>query len=157
MKKLLLFLLLVSAISCKKDIIYEVDDVSVNQPGGDKSNVKTTAEFISIAYADLYSTTIPTDSLLNISVAYEAFGDKKLIEDMIIRHFLNSPSIQLPSESTMRADVGTFVNDAIQKLYNRKADAFEKFYISDIINKNSIVKPAMVYYALMTADEYRYY
>ena len=149
------FMLLIA--SCKKDYIYTVNDVTATQPGEGKTNVKTTTEFISIAYADLYSSSIPTDSLVGISTAYEAFGDKKLIEDMIVRHFLHSPAIQLPTDASMRTNVGQFVEDAILKFYNRKPDAFEKFFISDIIKKNTAITPAMVYYALMTSDEYRYY
>src|SRR5258706_10395954 len=76
--------------SCKKDknYVYEVKDVVVKQPGSDKSHVKTTTEFISIVYSDLFNATVPTDTLVVIQTAYDAFGDKKLIEDMIVRHFL---------------------------------------------------------------------
>src|SRR5690349_17959928 len=69
-----------STSSCKKDTkyIYDVKDVSVKQPGSNKTRVKTTTEFISIAYSDLFNTTIPQDALTLIQQTYDAFGDKKL-------------------------------------------------------------------------------
>ena len=143
--------------SCKKDYVYEVNNVDVQQPGTEKSRVKTTVESISIAYSDLFNTTVPTDTLLSIQTAYDAFGDKKLIEDMIVRHFLNSSAIQIPSSTSMRADLPAFTERTIQKLFNRKADAMEKYFISNIISGDTSITPALVYYAMMTSDEYRYY
>jgi hypothetical protein len=144
-------------ISCKKDYVYEVTDVTVSQSGGSKDNVKTTTEFISIVYSDLFNTTVPTDTLVFVRQAYDAFGDKKLIEDRIVRHFLNSPSVQIPSDATMRANIPLFVDETIQKFFNRKPDAFEKYFISDVIESNATITPMVVYYACMTSNEYRYY
>ena len=143
--------------SCKKEYVYEVNDVRVTQPGGAKDNVKTTTEFISIVYSDLFSTNIPTVTLLYVQQSYEAFGDKKLIEDRIVRHFLNSPSVQIPADAAMRANIPLFVDETIQKFFNRKPDAFENYFISDIISSNTSITPMMVYYACMTSNEYRYY
>ena len=143
--------------SCKKDYVYEVNDVEVSQPGGDKDNVKTTLEFVSIVYSDLFNSSIPTDTLLDVQQAYDAFGDKKLIEDRIVRHFLNSPYLQIPSDSVMRINIPLFVDETIEKFFNRKPDSFENYFISDIIEHNSGITPLMVYYACMTSNEYRYY
>lgn len=145
--------------SCKKDTnyVYEVDDVTVAQTGGEKGNVKTTTEFISIVYSDLFNTNIPTGILVNLQKSYEAFGDKKLIEDRIVRHFLDSSAVQIPSDATMRANVPQFVDETIVKFFNRNPDAFEKYFISNIIQSNTDITPMMVYYACLTSDEYRYY
>jgi hypothetical protein len=156
------FLFIFGAIvSCKKDYTrqdtYDNGDVTVQQAGGDKSRVKTTTEFISIAYSDLFSTPITTANLLEIQQAYDAFGDKKLIEDMIVRHFLTSTSLQIPTNTAMRADIPKFTEDAIEKLFNRKPDALEKYFIGDIIQKDTSISPTLIYYAIMTSDEYRYY
>ena len=159
MKNSLVVLLLLTflASSCKKEYVYEIDDVTVSQSGGEKDNVKTTTEFISIVYSDLFSTNIPTNTLVNLRRAYDSFGDKKMIEDRIVRHFLDSSAVQIPSDATMRANIPQFVNDAILKFFNRSPDAFEKYFISDIIQSNTDITPVMVYYACLTSDEYRYY
>lgn len=158
-KQLLCCVLLFAGIisGCKKDYVYELNDVTVTQPGGSKENVKTTTEFISIVYSDLFNANVPTDTLLYVKASYDAFGDKKLIEDRIVRHFLNSPHAQIPADATMRANIPLFVDETIQKFFNRKPDAFEKYFISDIIEKSTDITPMMVYYACMTSNEYRYY
>jgi hypothetical protein len=154
-----MFLLFVAFSSCKKETtyIYHVNDEHVQQPGGDKENVKSTTEFISIAYSDLFNTTIPNDTLVALDAAYTSFGDKKLIEDMIIRHFLNSPNVQLPSDSVMNANVPQFVSETYRKFLNRDPNEFEKYFITNIIQGNTNVTPVLVYYAMMTSNEYRYY
>jgi hypothetical protein len=144
--------------SCKKDVyVYNVNDVTVQQPGSDKSNVKTTIEFISIAYTDLFNTSVPSDTLLAIQQAYDAFGDKKLIEDRVIRAMLNSPGVQIPTNTEMRADISSFTQKSFQKFFNRNPNEFESYFINNIIASDTSITPTLVYYAAMTSNEYRYY
>ncbi len=145
--------------SCKKDpeYIYDVNDVSVTQPGVSKPNVKSTIEFISIAYSDLFGTTISAGELTDLSLCYLAFGDKKFIEDLIIRNFLNDPGVIIPSQTSMNADVSAFVQATYRKFYNRDPNEFEKWQVVNYINSNSGATPELVYYAFMTSDEYRHY
>ena len=149
--------------SCKKDkekvydYVYNVNDEYVNQTGVNKPNVKSTLEFISIAYSDLFGTTIGQGDLTNLSLAYIAFGDRKFIEDMIIRNFLNKSGVIIPTKSEMTADVQTFVKNTYRKFYNRDPNEFEKWQIVNNINSDANATPELVYYAFMTSDEYRYY
>jgi hypothetical protein len=154
----ILFLFLIAA-SCKKErtYLYEVNDVTVEQPGNTKGNVKSTTEFISIAFSDLFNVAIPNDTLVALNAAYLAFGDKKLIEDRIIRHFLNSPGVQIPTGPQMRADVPGFVAASYRKFLNREPNEFEKYFVSNIIQGDASITPVLVYYAMMTSNEYRYY
>ncbi len=152
-----MFILLLIISSCKKEFTYEVKDVNVEQPGNGKSNVKSTTEFISIAYSDLFNTTIPNDSLLYINQAYQSFGDKKLIEDRIIRHFLNRSDVLIPTDQQMRSNIPAFVSQVMQKLFNRNPNAFENYFITNIIHSDASISPVAVYYAMMTSNEYRYY
>lgn len=155
----LLFVLFVAASACKKEkkYVYGVNDVNVSQPGVDKPNVKSTLEFISIAYSDLFGTSIGAAELTDLSLAYLSFGDKKLIEDMIVRNFLAKPGVVIPSASTMTSDVPGFVQTTYRKFYNRDPNEFEKWQVVNYINNNSSVTPELVYYSFMTSDEYRYY
>jgi len=157
----ILFLFFVVAISsCKKDpsYVYDVNDVNVTQPGVSKPNVKSTLEFISIAYSDLFGTTISAGELTDLSLAYLSFGDKKFIEDLIIRNFLNKTGVIIPSQSTMTSDVSKFVSDTYRKFYNRDPNEFEKWQVVNYINGNiANITPELIYYSFMTSDEYRYY
>lgn len=93
------FLLLAVASSCtkEKEYIYEVNPVQVQSAGGGKNTPKTNAEFITIAYADLFGTQIPQQGLLRLSILYDAMGDKKLIEDRILLNMLSQSNVQIPS------------------------------------------------------------
>jgi hypothetical protein len=144
---------------CKKEKIYtyEVDDVTVEQPGALKPNVKSDLEVLSIAYSDLFGTTIPADALEALALSYQSFGDKRLVMDMVILNFLNDPNVQMPSDATMRADIEGFVDASYRKFFVREPSAFERWFVSDLIRKDAGLTPDLVYYAFMTSAEYRFY
>lgn len=160
LQRLLSMLFIIALASgCKKEpsYIYDVNPVLVEQEGGIKQHLKTTTEFISIAYSDLFVTIISNNDLQKLNVAYSAFGDRKLIEDMIIKNFLNSPAISIPTPIQMQNDVSKFVSDTYKKLYNRQPNEYEKYYMVKAINADAAITPVLVYYAMMTSNEYRYY
>lgn len=159
---LFLFVLVSIAItSCKKETnksyIYDVNNVGVAQDGVAKPNVKSTVEFISIAYSDLYGNTIDQTKLTDLGTAYNAFGDKKLIEDLIIRNFLNANGVSIPTIVAMNADVNLFVINTYKKFYNREPNEFELWQMKSLIQSDVNTTPELVYYAFMTSNEYRYY
>jgi hypothetical protein len=143
--------------ACKKEYIYEVNDVDVTQNSANKNSVKSTTEFVSIAYTDIYGSTIPQNYLDQLSLAYLAFGDKKLIEDIIIKNMLNAPGVQLPTQAQMQADIDGFVTTAYKKFYNRLPSEYELWQMREYIADDAQVTPELVYYAFLTSDEYRYY
>jgi hypothetical protein len=151
-----LFLLLFSCTEDKK-YQYEVNPIDVGNDGGAKTNQKSTTEFISIAYSDLYGTTISQAKLVNLSVAYNSFGDLKVIEQRIISNLLNDTTVHLPTTPAVNGDTTLFIVNAYKKFYNREPNAFEKFKWLDIIRNESGTTPTTIYYALMTSDEYRFY
>ena len=115
------------------------------------------SEVISIAYTDLFGSTLSPDELSNLATAYQAFGDKRLVIDMIILNFLNEPNVQVPTDTEMRADIESFVREAYNRFFVRQPTAFEEWFVSDIIRDDATVTPELVYYAFMTSNEYRYY
>lgn len=152
-------ILLSCAIGCKKETtyIYEVDDVQVKKDQSEKTVSKTMVEFISIAYADVFGSTISQNDLGLLSLLYLAFGDKVLIEDLLVKNMLNSSEANLPSDLEMRSDIGLFVKNTYLKLYNRDPNELENFTLSKKISENPEMTSAMVYYAMMTSNEYRFY
>jgi hypothetical protein len=144
---------------CQKDknIIYEVNDVNVNTPDANKDYVKSLTEFISIAYTDLFGQNISQAQLQTLAVPYSGFGDLKLIEDMIIKNFLNDVNVIVPSNAAMRANVDQFLMDTYQKLLNRDPNEFELWHMKNVVDENVVITPELVYYAIMTSNEYRYY
>lgn len=157
----LLLLVVLFTSSCKKEApttyIYGVNGVGVTQDGVSKPNVKSTVEFISIAYSDLFGNTINQATLTDLATAYVSFADRKLIEDMIIRNFLNAPGVDIPTLTEMNANVPTFIINSYKKFYNREPNEFELWQMENLIESDSAITPELVYYAFMTSNEYRYY
>lgn len=155
----ILLALLFAVSSCKKEgrVIYEVQQQELYQDASEKKNLKTTAQFIAIAYSDLFNSSITNTELNKLDIAYQAFGDKYVLEDMIIKNFLSQGGSAIPSNIAMRADVNTFIQEAYLRFFNRKPNEFESWKMKDLIDKNTDITPQMIYYSLMTSDEYRYY
>jgi hypothetical protein len=160
MRKLLLFTVVsLSFLGCKKetDFVYEVNDVQVSKDKIGKGIPKSTVEFISIAYSDLVGSTISQNDLSRVTLLYLAFGDKRLIEDLLIKNIVNSPNVNIPTDDEMRSDITAFINSTYLKLFNRDPNEVELFTLRKQISENASITPKLVYYAMMTSDEYRYY
>ncbi len=151
--------LIILFASCTKEKKYQygVNPVTVGEENGNKNNVKSTTEFISIAYSDLFNTNIPQSKLINLSVAYASFGDFKIIEQRIISSFLNDSNVVIPSQPAVNGDTTQFIINCYKKFYNRLPNDLEKHYWKESIRTNTSVTPITIYYALMTSDEYRFY
>jgi len=145
--------------SCKKETeyVYGVTDVELNQSGANKPNVKSTNEFIAIAYSDIFGTTIPNDKLVKLQSSYTAFGDQKFIEQLVVRNFLNQPGNALPSQVEMTADLDKFIVDTYIKFFARRPNEYEAYYLKTMLTTDPSITPELVYYAMMTSNEYRYY
>ena len=160
MKKLLIIFCAAGFLfSCTTDkkYQYDVDPVTVTHDKGDKTNVKTTTEFISIAYSDLYGTTISQTKLINLNVAYAAFGDLKVVEERIVRNFLNDPQVVLPTVPSVNGDTSQFITNCYRKFFNRDPNEFELYHWKELIRTNTAVNPGTIYFTMMTSDEYRFY
>jgi len=145
--------------SCKKETlyVYEVDPVTSQKDKNGKGIAKSTVEFISIAYADVFETAISQNDLGRLSLLYLAFGDKKLIEDLLVKNMLNSPEVQLISNTQMRSNIEGFVTSIYQRIYNREPNELEAYTLAKSITDDVSLTPVIIYYSMMTSDEYRYY
>ena len=160
MRKLIFIFSVLLLFSCKKEkkITYQLNDVTIENNTANKDHLKSTLEFISIAYSDVFGTVISTNKLAELSQIYKAFGDKKLIEQMVIKNVLNEPSIQIAQiDRSSMGTINSFVQNAYTKLYNRTADEYELWFVADMITKDNDLTSELIYFSLMTANEYRYY
>lgn len=155
----LFFCLAFAFSACKKETqyVYEINEVQVSKTKGEKVNVKSTVEFISIAYSDVFGSTIAGQDLVKLQTAYIAFGDMKFIEDLIIRNFLNETTNAIPSNEDMRADIDGFIKKTYLQLFSRTPDEYEVWFLKKQIEADASVTPEIIYYSLMTSNEYRYY
>lgn len=155
---LLPLILLFVTIACKreeKQYVYSVNSVDVSQAGTEKPYVKTSSEYISIAYTDIFGENIPNKKLEELKMVYKSFGDVGVTEDLIIRNFLNDEAADLPDETFMQENPDEFVIEAYKKVFNRVPNELELWYLKDCIENDSALTPHVIYYALMTSNEYR--
>ena len=160
MRKLIFIFSILLLFSCKKEknVKYQLNDVTIENNRANKDHLKSTTEFISIAYSDIFGTVISINKLADLTKIYKAFGDKKLIEQMVIKNFLNEPSIQIPQiDRSSASTINTFTQNMYIKLYNRTPDEYELWFISNMIENDTDLTSELIYFSLMTANEYRYY
>ena len=160
MKKLIFLFSILILFSCKKEkkVTYHLNDVNITQNSYNKDHLKSTTEFISIAYSDIFGTVITNDKLADLSTMYTAFGDKILLEEMVIKNFLNESAVQIPQiDRTSELTIQNFVTDTYKKLFNRTPDEYELWFVTDLIQKDTVLTAELIYFSLMTANEYRYY
>ena len=160
MRYIIYILLLIVLSSCKRDpsYIFEVNDVTVTASTGEKNRLKTDIEFISIAHMDIFGSNISSNNLENIVTTYKSFGDKSLTIEMIIRKFIDDGGTNITAiDRSSKTSIESFVINTYKKLYNREPDAFEKWYLTDLIANDDMINAEIVYFSMMTANEYRYY
>ena len=146
--------------SCKKDVqtIYQVQNKVLYQNSSQKTNLKTTNQFISIAYNDLYNASISSVQLTNLNTCLEALGDQATMEDIIIKNLLNNGGVSIPDSASMMADLPKFINETYIRFYNRQPTAQEQWKMQSLIQQpGANLNPQMIYYSMLTSNEYRYY
>ena len=160
MRKIILIFSVCILFSCKKEqqVIYQLNDVTIENNTANKGHLKSQIEFISIAYSDIFGTVISTNKLADLSRIYNSFGDKKLIEQMVIKNFLNESSTQISQiDRSSIVTINNFVHNTYIKLFNRTPDEYELWFISKMIENDPGLTSELIYFSLMTANEYRYY
>lgn len=146
-------------LGCKQEVIdqYQINDVNLYSSASEKKNLKTDEQFISILYTDLFGKSIDNTELKKLNTSYSSFGDKVLVIDLMIRSMLSNAKAIVATNTTMRARPDEFIVDTYKRFLVRKPTEQEKWFLKNKIETNEDLKPADVYYALLTSDEYRYY
>lgn len=151
---------------CKKEItqqtiydnvIYEVNPVTVYASSAEKTKQKSPEQFISILYSNLTNKTIPGDDLNNLSELSLSFGDKELMNQVMLENFLGNPGIDIPTNDEMRSNPDAFVNETYLKFFLRIPTAYENYFLKDLISKDEGITPEMVYAAFAQSNEYLFY
>ena len=168
MKKI--FLLTVFSIalfsSCKKEVLqqniydnvyYEVTPVTLYTSNAEKNKQKSSLQYISILYTDLFKQSIPGSDLNNIGEAILSIGDKSIANQMILERMLTLPGISIPTQSEMQSDVDGFITAAYQRFYLRNPTGYETYYMKNLINTDSAITPEIVYAAFALSNEYMFY
>lgn len=122
-----------------------------------KSNLKTDLQFISIAYSDLFGEQISGTRLNRLMDGYNSLGDKQIIIDRILRNLLKDPAVLIPTSEDMRGNIGNFTRDTYRRFLVRQPNESEFALMTKMIQTQTDLTPADIYYAFMTSEEYKYY
>jgi len=152
--------------SCKKtiteevvydNVIYELNDQVVYSTAAEKNRQKTPTQFISILYADLFNQSISTNDLAEIAELSLSIGDKGVVTELLLSHYLNDPQVDIPTDSQMRADIPTFVESTYVRFFQRFPTAYEAQYLKDLIEDDLLMTPENIYAGFVLSNEYYFY
>jgi len=153
-----LFVFVALCTSCRKEMpVYEINRETVNMNTIDKNTLKRNTEFISQSYADLFGKPIGSNALNRSIICYEAFSDKALVEDMIIRDMIRAAGAYIPLREEIISNVDSFTVASYKKFYHRPPNELEVWNMRNLVQADTALTPGMVYYAIMTSDEYKFY
>lgn len=150
-------LLIFSACKPEPNAIFELNPVELSESNINKTRQKSQTQFISVLYTDLFAQTISNAQLTDLSNLLTSFGDKQAFNEMLVNKWLNEPTVQIPNDSEMRADVSNFIDETYANFFGRKASELEKQYLKDFIETDSEVTPKMIYASFILSNEYLFY
>ena len=160
MKKLVTYLFAFIVLSsCTRHEVneYNINPVVVNADGINKENLKSSDQFITLLYTDLYETSISFAELNKLQRLFDSFGDKNVIIERIAQNMLNDPLAKIPNDSILRQDPENFIKNTYNVFLTRNPSEAEVWYIRDLIQSNSNLTAKEIYYSFITSEEYKYY
>ena len=160
MKKVILILgtIFISISSCKKDEpIYDINQIQSNSYNANKTKLKTPGQYISILYANLFQKALSANELVEITRCIESVGDKEIVHEVIISNFMNKEEVTIPSDSLMRVDLNSFIEETYKRFYVRDITEAEREYFLNFFESHPNVSSEMVYTAFSLSNEYQFY
>jgi len=141
------------------NLIYGIDTIPVYSSSAEKDKLKTTTQFVSTAYSQLYLRPIPSETLNELSLLRSAHGDKNLIGELVISHFLADDAVlaTLTTETEMNTDPEAFVEQTYLRFFLRLPTAYERYALSRQILSDPETTVIEVYRAFLLSNEYLYY
>ena len=161
MKKLFLLSLCFSLVfaACKKEenITYGVNQVNADSYNSGKDKLKSISQYISIVYANLFQKALPASELVEISNCIISIGDKEVANEIVLSNFMNKTGVIMPSDSLMRSDVNTFLEETYKRFFIRNITEAEREYFKNFLETHPNVSVEMIYTAFSLSNEYQFY
>ncbi len=146
--------------SCKKQETkyeYGVNTVEILPANVTKTRMKTTDQYVSILYANLFQKALSSNNLFTISQCFDSVGDQILARQVLIANLMKKPGVIIPTLSEMNGDLDKFITDTYVRFYVRKPTEAEKAYLKQFIQSDPNITPELVYISFALSDEYMYY
>ncbi|WNJ19734.1 hypothetical protein [Pontibacter sp. G13] len=155
-----LWAILVSSLtSCQTptSYTYEVLPLEIPAPQSEKTKLKTTEQYISVLYTDLFQKALSPQDMSQLRQLIQSVGDKDVIHEIILSNFLNRPDVIIPTRTDMEADIDDFLEDTYHRFYIRPPTEAERNYLRNHIVSHPELTPELVYISFALSDEYQYY
>ena len=150
--------MLITFASCKKEEpIYDVNQIQSTSYNANKNKLKSTAQYISILYANLFQKALSANELVEITRCIESIGDKEVAHEIVLSNFMNQTGVTLPSDSLMRADLDVFLEETYKRFYVRDITEAEREFFLKFFESHPNVSAEMVYSAFSLSNEYQFY
>ena len=150
--------MLITFASCKKEEpIYDVNQIQSTSYNANKNKLKSTAQYISILYANLFQKALSANELVEITRCIESIGDKEVAHEIVLSNFMNQTGVTLPSDSLMRADLDVFLEETYKRFYVRDITEAEREFFLKFFESHPDVSAEMVYSAFSLSNEYQFY
>lgn len=158
-KSILVLTAIVAFASCSKEkrVVFGVVPQAVYEDKARKTKRKSDAEYISILYTNLYQTPISTNQLYKTQNIIFSIGDRNVASELVLSNYFNTLTLKIPTNSEMRSNIDSFVENTYKRFYLRYPSEGEKTFFKNYITNNSNVSVEMVYTAFAVSDEYQYY
>ena len=144
--------------SCKKeDPIYDVNQIQSASYNANKNKLKSPGQYISILYANLFQKALSANELVEITRCIESIGDKEVAHEIVLSNFMNQSGVTLPSDSLMRSDLNTFLEQTYKRFYVRDITEAEREFFLKFFESHPDVSAEMVYSAFSLSNEYQFY
>ena len=158
MKKLLYILSVFLILSsCKKDDVYELNEVNATSYNANKDKLKSSNQFISILYANLFQEALSANELFEISRCIQSIGDKEVAHEIVFSNFMNKNGVIIPSDSLMRDNLDLFIEDTYKRFFVRDITEAEREFFISFFESHPNVSAEMFYMAFALSNEYQYY
>lgn len=157
--KIVIVGLVLLAMSCKKEKFSEfgVDEQLIQDEKTSKIKNKSEAEYISILYTNLYQKPISPNQLFKTQNVLVSIGDRNVANEMLLSNYFNTGLVQIPSNTDMRSNIDSFVENSYKKFFLRYPSEAEKLFFKNYIGNNAKVSVEMVFTAMSVSNEYQYY
>lgn len=144
--------------SCNKDeYAYAIENQLVQAPNANKTKLKTDEQYLAILYTNLYQQPLSVSNLIKATNVIQSIGDREFAHSQIVANFMNSPSLNIPTDEEMRSDISGFIQLCYNRFYTREPSSLEMEYFLNYIESNEDIKADMVYFSFAVSNEYQFY
>ena len=160
-KKYWLFLMLsifLTTFSCKENYdVYEIDDLTVLPVNSLKNKPKTSAQFISILFTNLFQKAIGPNKMLEAQDAILSIGDKQIAYDILVSKYMNDGGVVLPSNDELINNTEQFIRATYKKFLIRQPTEAELKWWMGYIESRPNLTTELIYFSFATCNEHFHY